>query len=365
MNWYLFWYLCIGSIALVTLSRAGRVFGAGLSVWRGRIAELLVRNILIGIGLPLFAEWLVVFMLIITPPDELSAPGGGFMLVMAVIIAGAGVVGAVRETRAWIAWIAYYRGAALLSDKRYVESLTLYERTLHRHPKLAGAWVGKAVTLYRMGRGIEALVAIERALVLGPKLAQAWVWKARILTALRGDIEALMALNRALELAPHTAVVWAQQGDTLARLGRYAEALGACQRAQDKKLARDHSPASHGLALATMATALNGLGRSAEALDAAERAIALNPYPVRSRLAQAVAQERLGRPEEALAAAEQGLAVAERYLLDEPSMIAHAEVWSAKAALLRQLGRAGEADTAEARSQALYAAIRGEVGAAR
>ena len=70
MNWYLFSYLCIIMLALVTLSRAGRVFGAGLGVWRGRIAELLVRNVLLGIGIPLFGEWLVVYLLITTPPDD-------------------------------------------------------------------------------------------------------------------------------------------------------------------------------------------------------------------------------------------------------------------------------------------------------
>ena len=144
------------------------------------------------------------------------------------------------------------------------------------------------------------------------------------------------------------------------RLGRYAEALGACERALDKSVAPDRDPTSQGAALATMATALNGLGRGAEALAAAERAIPLSPYPVRARLAQAIALERLGRPEEARTAAEQGLDVAERYLVDEPSIIAGADVWSAKAALLRQLGRADEADTADARSQALYATIRGE-----
>jgi len=125
VNGYLIWYLWIATFALVTLSRAGRVFGAGLSVWRGQIAELLVRNVLIGIGFPLFSEWLVVFLLISTSPNELAAPDSGYMAYMgfmSIVIGIGGIVAAVREMRAWIAWSSYYRGAALLRDKRYAEA---------------------------------------------------------------------------------------------------------------------------------------------------------------------------------------------------------------------------------------------------
>ena len=368
MNGYLVWYLWVATFSILTLSRAGWSLAIGLTTKGGSISTSPPVNVLVGaafgITLPLVCACLGIYALITIPAKSLTAPASSFLLLVIAGLAVALAFVVVHEARTWDAFIGARRGAALRRGRRYSEALAVAKRLVKRYPRAGRFWADESVALYGLGHGSEALTAIEQALTLMPRQAQGWAWKASILIALQRDTEALEASERALALAMDAVgvSVCERKGYILVRMGRFAEAVDACERALalEAKNIRRRDGVSQGLALATMATALNGLGRSAEALAAAERAIPFNPYPVRSRLAQSIALERLGRPEEARAAAEQGLAVAERYLVDEPSVIVGAEIWAAKAALLRQLGRAGEADAAEARSQALYAVIRGE-----
>ncbi len=76
----------------------------------------------------------------------------------------------------------------------------------------------------------------------------------------------------------------------------------------------------------------------------------LNPRPVNSRLAQAVALTHLERPEEAQIAAEQGLVVADQMLVERPRNV---DTWQVKRDILRFLGREAEANAADEHMQTL------------
>src|SRR2546430_14948199 len=91
----------------------------------------------------------------------------------------------------------------------------------------------------------------------------------------------------------------------LERSGRLDEALAACDHLLHLNGA-GITDVIRSVAWGTKAKALNAQSRYAEALAATEKAVRLNPRPVRLRLAQAIALTHLERPEEAQTAAEQG-----------------------------------------------------------
>jgi tetratricopeptide (TPR) repeat protein len=139
----------------------------------------------------------------------------------------------------------------------------------------------------RLERFDEAIASFETALALEPRHAES-LWLLALMAASVHDWgRCASALDRLAVLGRDDFAFHAQHAQALAGLGRPAEALAAAERA----LARD--PASTPV-LAVAAEALARLGRPAEAAAAYERVAAASPDPVPALLALAQCHEAAG-----------------------------------------------------------------------
>lgn len=295
-----------------------------------------------------------IFKLSTEPTSTLAAPVNiAYVALAGVILVSLGSV-FVRELLRFTAYrasrSAYRAGrvaSAHLAAHRYTDAEVIYDQLLKRYPKSAVIWVNKGTALLLQDRLDEALAASDQALALDPKYMRAWSLKAASLTEKQQYAEALAICEQALALSPKDPFLWSWKARTLERADHLEEALAACDHLLQLNIAGS-TDAIHGVALGTKAIVLNAQGRYTEALAAAEQAVSLNPRPLRSRLAQAVALTHLGRPEEAQTAAEQGLAVADQMLVERPRNV---DTWQKKSELLRLLGR--DADAADDQVRAL------------
>ena len=193
------------------------------------------------------------------------------------------------------------RGKALIAQKRYAETLSLFDRAAQLTASSFEVWVLFGFVLGEVGHYEEALKAYDQALALEPNNALAWYNDGVAFTMLNRDDEALTAYDRSLALDPRNAFSWSNKGLTLNKLARYDQALEVLDRALtlDPGNARTWN---------NKADTLNQLMRYQEALEALDRALALG--------------ESAGR-------------------------------WAHKAMILRALGRTTEAEAAERRAKEL------------
>jgi tetratricopeptide (TPR) repeat protein len=225
-----------------------------------------------------------------------------------------------------------------------------------KYPGDAYAWYGQAQSLAGLHRYVEALVSTEQALAATTAKPtsvswrlQMWLFKGGTLYSLHRNTEALSALDESLALNPNYSLAWAQKAYILQRDGYQEQALAAAERALNGNGILSGS-IWRGMALIAKAGALNGIGRYMDGLDTAKQALPFAPQSSSIWIVQADALAHLGHPDEAQQAANQGLAKVEQQIADYSERW---EYWENKAALLRLLGRMGEAETAEAQTQAL------------
>jgi tetratricopeptide (TPR) repeat protein len=185
------------------------------------------------------------------------------------------------------------RGKALIAQKQYAEALPLFERATQLAPGSFGAWANLGYVFGELNRWQEALTAFDRALALNDRNAAVWNNKGNALNELQRYAEALVALDRALALNPNLAQAWNNKGNALDELGRDEEALAA----YDRALALDPKNAGTWY---NKGNALYDLKRYAEALVAYERGF--DPNDWRDWSARANVLRALGRTAEAEAA---------------------------------------------------------------
>ncbi len=153
---------------------------------------------------------------------------------------------------------------ALCEQGQWPDVLVFAQQWQAETPDAAGAFFYQGVALAALGRFAEAETAYYRALALDEKDFKTWNNLAALLfDALNQPIEGAKCLAQALQLDPGNKLGWAN--------------------------------------LASMNGQLN---RRAQALECAERALALDPQLVEAQLHRARAAQALGRPDIVRAASE-------------------------------------------------------------
>jgi tetratricopeptide (TPR) repeat protein len=153
---------------------------------------------------------------------------------------------------------------ALCENGQWADVLLFAQEWQAQNPADAKAWFYAGVALSSLGRLAEAETSYRRALAIDGEDFKSWNNLAALLfEALNHPVEGAECLARALQIDPGNKLGWAN--------------------------------------LASM----NGqLGRHAQALDCAERALALDPQMVEAQLHRARAARALGKPEIVRAASE-------------------------------------------------------------
>jgi len=186
-------------------------------------------------------------------------------------------------------------GISRFERGRYREALLAANILLAAAPEDPHAWELRCEALTRLlrfGEAIEAATQVERFAPDNPEqIATALRYKGFALQRLKRYAEAATAYRGAIERAPAGAdqtYAWTNLSACLLRLKRASEAMEASQRA----IAVD---ATDPQAWLCHAGALEALGRRRQAVDALERAIALDPYHPDAALAWVGALLYLGR----------------------------------------------------------------------
>ena len=228
------------------------------------------------------------------------------------------------------------------ADRRS-EAAKALDNVTELDPNNVAAWRMKAVYLGELGRYNESLAAYEQALQVDPDDVQTWSYKASQLAEQKRYNESLQAYDRAIELLPsggskELAVAWVGKGDALNKTGQNDEARKAFVKAveaSEKALVKDtgdislvllkagaqfksneyeeaiksydraiemsSSPASFYAASAWIGKgdALRAQGKNAEAMQAYDKAIYLNPMYSDAWHGKGEAQRALGLVQDA------------------------------------------------------------------
>lgn len=222
----------------------------------------------------------------------------------------------------------YFLGQNLEAQQLDGLALERYAASVELNPGFAHGWLALALLHERASRVGDARRAAHAASIADPSMVEAWHAAARL--ALRDDDApaALAATDRWLRIAPGAALGLGMRADALLRLRRPAEALTAA----DGALAAESSDP---VLWDARASALLKLGRPQEAAAAGERALSLSqPADLTGReLALAAALATDNRFEAALT-------MLDRVLSREPD---HRDALHDRSLALLRLGRIDEA----------------------
>ena len=219
---------------------------------------------------------------------------------------------AARGTEDVEAYNAYLKGRYHFNRREPTEAIAEFERALARDPRYTAAYTGlaDAYCIYGFYGGIPTLDAFarareaaEKAHALDPGSADAHVALALVEHYFGWDFEKLDAeLRRAIEIAPRSADAYSWRGLHLGLHGRSAEALEMARRATALE------PFSAN-AQTNVAWVFVGERRFEEAVSAFQRALSIDPnapYPLWS---SSIAYQATGRVEEAVASLEHAVRV--------------------------------------------------------
>jgi Flp pilus assembly protein TadD len=222
-------------------------------------------------------------------------------------------------------------GLTRMSQGRYAEAMSYFERALAKAPQYGYAHVNLAIALTAMGREAEAERHFREALEYQPNVPSLHLFYARWLDQAGRIDEAVRHLEKCVELAPadldgrHLLLkILAKRGDW-APLGDLARRTleiqpGDASAADSAKIARDHAPtdtadpaqAASSPAPTPEAYLSQSLvhfqnGRYREALAASDRALQLRPDYAEALNNKCAAYNVLHRYAEARAACERAL----------------------------------------------------------
>ncbi len=185
---------------------------------------------------------------------------------------------------------------------RLPEAAELYEAVLARQPDEGEALHLSGVLALQQGRMADAHARIARASTVLSEDSDVWRNLGTACLAVRDEPAAAEAFERAIALRPRF------RGAILALVGVYSR-LGRLDRALEVLEGLGEDPDG----LSNQAALLNALGRHAEALDCADRAIAVagDRASVESLVNRGVALRGLERPGEALPVLREALALDE------------------------------------------------------
>lgn len=193
---------------------------------------------------------------------------------------------------------------SLAEQGQAAEALDQYREALRYDPKLAIGWIALAQLLVEQGRFQEAESQFRAGLAQtnnDPDLQKAFADTMTKVHRKLGDEalgnnqpeEALKQYRAWLELDPNTAEVYARLGTALAKAGQFDDAVLQYRAAIQKR----KDPAT----LCALAAVLLEQKKNDEAIKTLDEALRLEPARVPSRLARALAFQRLGKTAEAMA----------------------------------------------------------------
>jgi tetratricopeptide (TPR) repeat protein len=200
--------------------------------------------------------------------------------------------------------------------QRYDEAIKDCDRAIQANSQWGDvnpgvAWRNKAIALRKLGKFQDAAITYEQILSANPNDAEAWYEQGWILHNLAQYHRALTSYNRAVEINPKYSLAFARRGEILNELENYQEAFTSCEKA----IAGDNNWAgiSSAYIWQQRSTALLGLNKPEEALDSAERAIALKNDYENPWNNKAVSLWNLGKYEKAKEATEEALKINPKY----------------------------------------------------
>lgn len=119
----------------------------------------------------------------------------------------------------------------LFVSGRVQESVAYADRALEVCPRFADAWNNRAAAMMQLRQPEEASKSVENALASNPALSSAWLTRGH-LADMAGDHKLAMDYyTRALTFDPTLAEAWFSRAQTLIVLGRSADALNDARRA--------------------------------------------------------------------------------------------------------------------------------------
>lgn len=245
------------------------------------------------------------------------------------------VLFALQTQRPMTPQLQFEQALNLHRQARLAEAERLLREVVAAEPLHAAAHRMIALVSYQQGNFAQAYDAIDRATQLSPATAEPWVLRGVILHFSGRSDEAVASIDRATALDPSDVGAWYNRGVILSEIGRFQEAVASYDQAL--------SFGPHLGSLANRAGALINLKRPKDALESAERALALRSDHLEALCNKALALTELSRHTEALAIFDQVLARA-------PNI---AQTWANRGTVLHELERFGEAVASFDRALAL------------
>ncbi len=239
------------------------------------------------------------------------------------------------------------KATALSLTGRYNESLDAFDEAIETWPandteRISELWVFKGNTLQLMGRPKEAFEAFDEAIRIYPQNFDAWIWKGEFLQNQGLYNESLNAYSMAVDAAPKEISAAGEsakvaKADVLLKMGRYEEAYDIYNETSDLNSTEDIDKFYLAWSWRGMGSALAGLGRHNESLEAFNKSIEVYPESAFQAWGdEGNALSSMEKYEEAIAAYDRSIELA-------PSEFASAKAEIGKGQALDKLGRSEEA----------------------
>ena len=182
-------------------------------------------------------------------------------------------------------------GNALQGLTQLPAAIDCFQKAIALNPRSAEAYVNLSGALTLGGRHDEAADMAVQAILITPEMAAAHVNFGNALLALKSPGEAVEAYAKATQLEPGNGLAWFNMGNAHAEMAAYDAAIGCFRRAIQLSdgAARQYN----------LANALYASQRLDEAMEAYDRALALDPGFLDAAINLAVVQQGLGRLDEA------------------------------------------------------------------
>ena len=206
-----------------------------------------------------------------------------------------------RRNRKIVGKSSYASGVSLLALEKPQDALRSFDRVIAADEENVNALSGRAAALAELGQFEDALQALERVLRLGaPRPAHILNNRGNALLRLGRMEPAFTTYRRATEIDPDLIEPKINSGNVFMLAGQPQQALTVFQEALHD---HDALPALH----VNAAAALTEMERYDEAIEACDRAIALEPGHSRALSAKGRALLAVGRPSDALIALQDAL----------------------------------------------------------
>jgi superkiller protein 3 len=235
------------------------------------------------------------------------------------------------------------KASALSILGRYNESLDAFDRAIETWPandteRISELWVFKGNTLLTAGRPKEAFKAYDEAIRIYPQNFDAWIWKADSLDNLAQYNDSLKAYDKAIDAAPSKmpeagASARVAKADVLLKMGRYEEAYNVYNKTSDLNSSNHIGGFYSAWSWRGMGSALAGLGRYNESLEAFNKSMGMDPKSIfQAWSEEGNALRDMGKYEEAVEAYNKSIETA-------LSEFASAKAWIGMGRTLDEMGK--------------------------